>query len=119
MTQAQREALFDLISLATYADSHVSLREAQLADSAFIAEGWESEHPKCMFVEQSLARAREAAESEEATAEYIAQRAAVFTDHGSQVEALGVVRGVIARDGLVGEESQFLEQLRNAFPPAR
>lgn len=116
MTQKQREALFDLITLAPYSDSYLSLAEETLAESAFIAEGWESEHPKSLFLEQSLARARAAAESEEATVEYIASRAALFTDQGSQTEAYGVVSGVISRDGLNADESAFLTRLKNAFP---
>ena len=116
MTQKQREALFDLITLAPYSDAHLSLAEEALADSAFIAEGWESEHPKSLFLEKSIARAREAAESAEATDEYIAHRAALFGDHGSQTEAYGVVKGVISRDGLNVEESAFLKKLKDAFP---
>ena len=116
MTQTQREALFDLITLAPYSDAHLSLAEERLAESAYMAEGWESEHPKSLFLEQSLARAREAAESDEATADYIAGRAALFTDHGAQTEAYGVVKGVLSRDGLNAEESAFLARLKDAFP---
>ncbi len=116
MTQQQREALFDLIALATYADGHISLREEELANSAFTAEGWESEHPKSLFLEQSIARAREAAESDAAADEYIASRAVVFTDHASQTEAYGVVQGVISRDGLATGDHAFLVKLKAAFP---
>lgn len=119
MTQKQREALFDLITLAPYSDAHISLAEERLAESAFIAEGWESEHPKSLFLEQSIARAREAAESDEATADYIASRAALFTDSGSQTEAFGVVKGVISRDGMNSDESAFLAKLKNAFPATK
>lgn len=118
MTQKQREALFDLITLAPYSDSHLSLAEENLAESAFIAEGWESEHPKSLFLEQSIARAREAAESDATMATYIESRAALFTDHGSQTEAYGVVNGVISRDGQNSSESAFLAKLKNAFPKA-
>jgi hypothetical protein len=116
MTQKQREALFDLITLAPYSDSHLSLAEETLAESAFIAEGWESEHPKSLFLEQSIARARAAAESDEAMAQYVASRAALFTDHGSQTEAYGVVKGVISRDGENSDEHAFLLKLKAAFP---
>lgn len=116
MTQQHREALFDLIALATYADGHISLREEELANSAFTAEGWESEHPKSLFLEQSIARAREAAESDAAADEYIASRAAVFTDHASQTEAYGVVQGVISRDGVAAGDHAFLLKLKAAFP---
>lgn len=116
MTQKQREALFDLITLAPYSDAHLSLAEETLAESAFIAEGWESEHPKSLFLEQSIARARAAAESDEAMGQYIARRAALFTDHGSQTEAFGVVKGVISRDGENSNEHAFLLKLKAAFP---
>jgi hypothetical protein len=47
----KREALFDLLTLSIYADAHVSLTEERLVESAFIAEGWESEYPKSLFIE--------------------------------------------------------------------
>lgn len=116
MTQKQREALFDLITLAPYSDSHLSITEENLAESAFIAEGWESEHPKSLFLEQSLARARAAADADETMAEYLAKCAANFTDAGSQTEAYGVVSNVVGRDGLNASESAFLGKLKAAFP---
>ena len=116
MTQDQREALFDLITLAPYADSHLTLREEELCESAFVAEGWESEHPKSLFLDQSLARAREAADSDDAMDAYIQQLAAKFSDEASQKEAYGVVHGIIARDGVNSAESQFLALLQQAFP---
>lgn len=116
MTQKQREALFDLITLATYADGHISIREEELAESAFVAEGWESEYPKNLFLEKSIARARTAMESADSADAYLAQLAAAFTDHGSQTEAFGVVQGIISRDGLSAADNLFLSKLRHAFP---
>eukprot|EP01031_Cornospumella_fuschlensis_P000368 gene368-466_t len=100
MTQIQREALFDLLTLSIYADHHVSLTEETLLESAFIAEGWESEYPKNLFLDKSFARARTAADSDEAMAAYVAERAGTFDDVSSQVEAYGVVKNVVTRDGL-------------------
>ena len=48
--------------------------------------------------------------------QYIASRAALFTDHGSQTEAYGVVKSVISRDGMNSDESTFLVKLKNASP---
>lgn len=119
MTQKQREALFDLITLATYADGHISIREEELAESAFIAEGWESEYPKNLYLEKSIAKARAASESEDAAQAYLAALAGEFADHASQVEAFGVVQGVISRDGLTAADSIFLSKLRHAFPKVK
>src|SRR5687767_8277773 len=110
MRQKHREALFDLLTLAVYADSHISLKEEALLESAFIAEGWESEFPKSLFIEQSFARARAAIESDEETARYLAERVAVFTDKGSQTEACGVVKSILERDGLSTGDSKFYTQ---------
>lgn len=116
MTQKQREALFDLITLALYSDNHISIQEEVLAESAFIAEGWESEYPKNLFLEKSFARARETSDSDEAAAAYVAERAALFTDEASQHEAYGVVQGIISRDGLAPGDAAFLSTLKNALP---
>lgn len=119
MTQAQREALFDLLTLSIYADHHVSLTEEALLESAFIAEGWQSSYPKSLFLDKSFARARATAESEDEIADYVMERGRVFTDAESQAEALGVVTNLLSRDGLQPEETRFLSMLRAALPAAR
>lgn len=116
MTQKQREALFDILTLSIYSDSHVALEEERLLELAFVAEGWESAHPKPLFLDQSNARARAAAESDETMNAYIMEKAAAFTTSESQTEALGVVKNVIGRDGLVPAENAFLGRLHAAFP---
>jgi len=117
MTQPQREALFDLLTLSIYADHHISITEEALLESAFIAEGWASDYPKSLFLEKSFARARVAAESDEEMADYMKDRALHFTDTHSQIEALGVVRNLLLRDGLTEDESRFLALLRSVMPP--
>jgi hypothetical protein len=117
MTQTQREALFDLLTLSLCADGHISLTEEALIESAFIAEGWQSDYPKSLFIEKSFVRARAAAaESEVRMLEYLGARAAVFTDLASQAEAIGVVTNLLARDGLTPEENRFIAALHQALP---
>jgi len=116
MTQTQREALFDLLTLSLYADGHISLTEEALIESAFIAEGWQSDYPKSLFIEKSFVRARAAAESEVRMLEYLGARAEVFTDLASQAEAIGVVTNLLARDGLTPEENRFIAALHQALP---
>lgn len=117
MTQPQREALFDLLTLSLYADGHISLTEEALIESAFVAEGWQSDYPKNLFLEKSFARARKVADTdEEGRLAYLTERAAFFTDAGSQAEALGVVTNLLARDGLTPEENRFLAALQRALP---
>jgi len=118
MKQAHREALFDLLTLAIYADSHISLTEESLLESAFIAEGWDSEYPKSLFIDQAFARARLAADSEEEMIAYLEDCAAKFTTKGAQTEACGVLRQILERDGLTADESEFYSLFCQALPKA-
>ncbi len=119
MKQHQREALFDLILISSYLDCHISLIEEELMQSAFIAEGWESEHPKELYLENALAHAREAAESDDSMAAFVEDRASVFTDRGSQVEAYGVLKNILERDGLGNGEPEFLALFKQSLPNIR
>ncbi len=116
MTQTQREALFDLLTLSIYADAHISLTEDRLIDSAFIAEGWDSEYPKSLFIEESFARAREAAEGDDTMFDYINERAQPFTTKAGQKEVLGVVKNILKSDGETPEENEFYSLLVQALP---
>jgi len=116
MKQPHREALFDLLSLSIYADAHISLTEERLLESAFIAEGWDSKYPKSLFLEESLARAREAADSDDEMFDYINEKAQVFTTKASQKEVLGVVKNILKSDGESPEENEFYSLLVQALP---
>ncbi len=116
MTQKNREALFDLLTLSIYADAHVSLTEERLVESAFIAEGWDSDYPKSLFIEESFARAREAADSDDAIFDYINEKAQVFTTKATQKEVLGVVKNILKGDGETPEENEFYSLLVQALP---
>ena len=119
MTQPQREALFDLLSLSIYADAHISLVEEDLLKQAFVKKGWLSDYPKEMFIEESFARAREAADSDESMFDYLSERAAVFTSKASQKEACEVLKKILAADGQTAEENEFYSLFIQALPLPR
>jgi len=119
MTQVHREALFDILSLAIYADAHISIAEEDLLQQAFIAKGWKSEFPKSLFVEESMARAREAADSDDAVMDYLMDRAEVFTTKAAQAEACAVVKGILEGDGMTADENEFYNLLIQALPKAK
>lgn len=118
LTQSQREALFDLLTLSLYADAHISLKEEHLLDSAFIAEGWEAKYPKSLFIEQSFARAREMADTDDTMIDYMTERAQAFTSKASQKEVLGVVKNILKSDGESATENEFYNLLVQALPKA-
>ncbi len=116
MKQPQREALFDLLSLSIYADAHISLTEERLLESAFIAEGWDSEYPKSLFIDESMARAREMSENADDMFDYINEKAQLFTTKATQKEVLGVVKNILKSDGETHEENEFYNLLVQALP---
>jgi hypothetical protein len=118
MTQPEREALFDLLTLSIYADAHVSLTEERLLESAFIAEGWDSKYPKSLFIDESFARAREMSESDETMIDYMNARAQAFKTKTAQKEALGVVANILKSDGEKPAENEFYSLLVQALPKA-
>jgi hypothetical protein len=118
MTQALREALFDLLALAIYADSSLSLTEDSLLDEAFIASDWDSDYPKDSFIQQAFARARLAADSEDETIAYLEDCAARFTTKSAQTEACAVLKSVLERDGLTVDDSEFYSLFCQSLPKA-
>ncbi|HRJ10705.1 MAG TPA: hypothetical protein PK490_20760 [Prosthecobacter sp.] len=116
MTQPQREALFDILALAIYADAHVSLDEDELVRQAFVKRGWKSTRPKSLFIDESFARAREAAESDDAMMDYLEERAASFTTKAAQKEVCALVKDILEGDGMTAEENEFFHLLVQSLP---
>lgn len=118
MTQAQREAIIDLLTLAIYTDAHLSLQEDELLESTVATLGWESEFPKQLFIEKAWGIARSAADTAEATASFVQQRAGLFLLAPDQTVVYSLVYQTIAADGLNAEENAFLKLLNDSFPKA-
>jgi hypothetical protein len=119
MTQPQREALFDLLALSIYADAHISLAEEDLLQQTFVKKGWKSDYPKNLFIEESFARAREAAESDETVFDYLNESAAAFTTKASQKEVCDIVEKILESDGMTAEENEFFNLLTQSLPRAK
>jgi hypothetical protein len=115
MTQAQREALIDLILLSQFSDSHVSIKEGVSLDTAIESLGWDSPKPRDIYFLTATSRARKATDSAESTAAFIKERAAAFADPAEQDQALAIIRQVMESDGATGDEVKFLAQIAGAF----
>ena len=116
MTTPQREAIIDLLLLAIYSDSHISLTEEEALERAIAEQGWESDYPKDLYLAQASARVRAAAETEETVKAKIKECAAHFTTPPAQAAAYSVVHSVLSADGLAEPEQLFLSKLNKAFP---
>jgi hypothetical protein len=115
MTQAQREALIDLLHLAILADVHISLKEDEGLASAITSLGWESTQPREIYILTSGSKARRAIDTAETSDDFLKTRAAQFDTAESQQQALELLRGLFASDGTSADESAFLSKLSAAF----
>lgn len=118
MTQKQREALFDLLTLSLYADAHISPQEGHLSKSGLMAGGWESKQPRSQFIDESFARARELSEDDESMIDYLNERAQVFTSKAAQKELLKVIKEILSDEGELPADNEFYSLLVQALPKA-
>lgn len=114
MNQSQREALIDLLVFSIFADAHLSLKEDAALEASLAEIGWDSPRPREIHFCNSMNRARKAAESAEATAEYIASRTAVFDDSDSKFALIAHLKRILSSDDTVEAESAFLRQVKAA-----
>lgn len=114
MTQPQREAVLDLVILALFADSHLSLKEDERLQAALDKIGWESVKPREIFFCNSMNRARKASDSEAATNEYITARVKDL-NVWSKSETLSLLESLLASDGVTALESAFLVRVKSAM----
>lgn len=115
MTQSQRESLLDLLSLAIFADSHISLKEDNALESALDSLGWDSTQSREIFLYGSVSRAREASSSDDASSLFIAEKAKAFSEPAAQTAALDLLQKVFASDGIAEAEATFLNRVRRGF----
>jgi len=115
MTQSQREALLDLVILALFADSHISLKEDAALQAALEKVGWEAVKPREIFFLNSMSRARQVSESASATSAYLTERAQVLKGGWSSAETVCFIASILASDGVTPEETAFLGEVKAAL----
>lgn len=115
MNQPQREALIDLLNVAIFSDSHLSLKEDEALQAALETVGWENTRPREIFILTSLSRARRASDTDAGITDFLTARTSEFTDSDSQNAALALLEKVFAGDGIAPAEANFLARIRSAF----
>ncbi|MFT5837211.1 MAG: hypothetical protein ACI9ZV_000715 [Candidatus Azotimanducaceae bacterium] len=115
LKQAEREAILDLLLLATYVDGHLSLSETKEFDDAADAMGWESSTGPSVYISNATDRARTARSGKETTAEFINYVAARLGSSGSRERALELLNRLFLADGKTEQEKVFFKQVEAAF----
>ncbi|MEM9158682.1 MAG: hypothetical protein AAGB46_06495 [Verrucomicrobiota bacterium] len=112
-TQPQREALINLLTLAMYADSHLSLSEQQAIDAHIEKLYWNSDASVEAFSNRSITRARDARNNDELKQDYLSDIADQLGD--AKGKAYEICKSVLASDGHAEEEAAFLSSVKTVF----
>ena len=115
LQQSEREAIIDLLLIAIYVDSHLSLSESKEFDDAADSMGWNSNTGPSVYISNATDRARTALSSEESIASFIGFAAERLTSVGSKERALELLNRLFMSDGKTEKEKAFFKQVEAAF----
>ncbi len=116
LTQPQREAIFDLLLLAMYADSSLKLSENERVYEIVSGLGWNSYQGPSEYAELGTARVRAASVTEAATRDFLETLAGRLETSDAKTFALAVLTRVLsADDDFDPAEESFYQEARSAF----
>jgi hypothetical protein len=113
MTEEARQSFVELILLAPYLDSHLSLTEDEVLEKALQAIGWSATRPGGINLGSAFASVREATACELKTDEFMQSRAAVLKAAGESSLAFEWLGRILGSDGVTGGENRFLKRAKS------
>ncbi|MCU0752054.1 MAG: hypothetical protein MUC40_03305 [Akkermansiaceae bacterium] len=113
MNHDARQSFVELILLAPYLDSHLSLTEDEVLEKALQAIGWSSSQPGGLCLTSAFAAAREASSCELKADEFMQARAAVLKAAGESSLAFEWLGRILGSDGMTGGETRFLQRAKS------
>ncbi|HET6410004.1 MAG TPA: hypothetical protein VFG14_19090 [Chthoniobacteraceae bacterium] len=116
LDQRQREAIFDFLLLATYADNSLKLSEDQRLYELVSGLGWESYQDPTEYADTATSRVRAAAETEAGTQAFLATLNERLATPEAKVFAIAVLPRVLDSDNSMPESEQaFYAAAKAAF----
>jgi hypothetical protein len=116
LDQAKREAIFDFLLLATYADNSLRLSEEKRLYELISGIGWDSYQDPTEYADTATARVRAAAESDAGTQAFLAKLNERLGTPEAKVFAIGVLPRVLEADNSIpGAEEAFYASAKAAF----
>ncbi len=113
---AQKEAFFDLLILAMYADGHLTTFEDELLQQLLAGMGFTEEPARQREFDAAVTRIRPSIESIYKAKELALGLAEAFTDRRQQQQVFGAVLKIMSSDFNVSTwESTLLMELRMKF----
>lgn len=115
LTQPQREAIIDLLHFCMYADDRLMLAEDSVVSDQLAKCHWDPAVPLEMFVSRSVTRARNALESADSRANFLAE-VAERLGRPARARALELCRTLFRADGTYAkEEETTFGEIERAF----
>lgn len=108
MTHETRQALAELLLLAPYVDTHLSVLEDEMLEKAMISLGWDPHLPDKVCLNTAFALVRDAGSDELKTETFMQERIAQVKGAGESLRAYDWLAKILGADGLSGEENRFL-----------
>lgn len=115
-SEAQKQALADLLVAGMYADHHLALAEDARLRRLLDGFGFSSSYERQQFLDAACARAGRMSRSPGEAAAQVRQLAACFTRSSERAEVYEALKSLLTSDQRVTEEeNQLLAALRDVF----
>ena len=114
LTQPQREAIFDFLLLAMYADSALKLAENERIYEIVSGLGWESYQDPSQYSDLATARVRKASETDADMREFLAALSVRLENEDARTFALALLLRLLDADKQVDESEQSFHAVAKA-----
>ena len=107
LEQEEKEAIIDLLLIATYADNHLSLAENKILNEEFDKFSWEANISLDLYLNDATNRARNALDSDKTVEAYLETISNRLSSRYSKSRALDLLSKLFYSDGNVDSEKAF------------
>lgn len=116
LTQPQREAIYDLLLLGTYADSSLKISENERLHEIVSGLGWDGPLDPAEYSDTATARVRAASENDAATREFLAELSRRLETVEAKTFALAILPRLLEADQTFdASEQSFYTMAKAAF----
>lgn len=112
LSQAEREAIVDLLHLCLYADAHISLKEGGFIEDVVQVIGWDQNLAFSSYEVRSIASARAARTDQKNKTDFIAYAGERLKSKSVKDLAVLLCRDLANTDGTAAAEGSLIAQIR-------
>jgi uncharacterized tellurite resistance protein B-like protein len=112
LSQAEREAIADLLHFCMYADNHLALAEDSVIDDAVAQMGWDPAVSFETFESHSIAKARAAKDDVTSRESFLKSLRERLASKPARARAIALCTKLFSADGTSDKESTVLAELK-------